>query len=357
MALETMAHGDGGSKPRDRLFKSFVELSAGVDANAPMAKGAPNMEGLTLAATLLLGSTLTLGALAARRARRTSLAPAACWDAVAVACVTLVELTVARSATGEAAWVEPARWAVASAVFCGWMSRLGARRPHNAGWQWVVASLWAVLALPAAEVFFLQRGQTFEIHAARSWFLVALVLGGLVNSLPTRDRLAGLLAAAAQILLVAPHLPGLGAAAVGFGHAPRRILGAALLLVVAQALRLTAARSAPRPGLDGLWLDFRDQFGAWWAVRIREAVNAAARDAAWPVRLGWNGFHAAPDAPVPDAPAPDAPAFEPPPLERLAARQSDQLRQTLWNLLRRFVEPDWVAGRLGETPARDAGSA
>jgi hypothetical protein len=85
-----------------------------------------------------------------------------------------------------------------------------------------------------------------------------------------------------------------------------------------------------RSAWDREWLDFRDRFGALWALRVAERINAAAVGNSWPVRLTWNGYGAVDGwaIPEPDSLPPDV-------------RQA--LQTTKDNLLRRFVAPAWIA--------------
>jgi len=307
------------------------------------------MEGLTLTLTLLVIAAVLLGWRNSRVARFTSLLAAARWDAISLVGIAAVELFVGSSSEKvDSSWIAPLRWVAASTIFCGWMARLGARRPHGAGWQFVVATLWGVLALPAAEVFFLQSGQSFEIHAARGFFLWLMIAGGLANSLPTRLWISGLLAAAGQVLLLAEHLPGIRYDFESARDLRASIVGAIVVLVSAQLCRaIVEWKAARRSGLTGVWLDFRDQFGAWWGLRLQERVNATAILGHWPVHLSWSGFAANEVAKGKESgneePLGTACATEDLSPEELAA-----LRQTLWNMLRRFVAPPWTAGRLGD---------
>ena len=104
-------------------------------------------------------------------------------------------------------WAEPLRFIAAVATFCPSISLLGAKRPQDGMWNFIVLTLWGMLALPAAEVFFLQRGQTLEVNDLRAWFLWGLIVTGTVNLLPTRMWLYGLLYGCAQTVLLAEYLP------------------------------------------------------------------------------------------------------------------------------------------------------
>ncbi|MCA9149801.1 MAG: hypothetical protein KDA92_10900, partial [Planctomycetales bacterium] len=67
--------------------------------------------------------------------------------------------------------------------------------------------------------------------------------------------------------------------------------------------------------------DFRDAFGAVWALRVMERINQAGRQATPPIELTWHGFEVPPSQV-------DVP-------ETLAVN----IRATL----RRFVPPEWLA--------------
>ena len=265
----------------------------------------------------------------------TTLLASCWWGIAAVVSVAACELIVGLG--GASGSNSPLRFVAAVATFCPAMSVLGARRPHHGAWQFIVLSLWFVLALPAAEVFFLQRGQTLEIHAARSWFLLGLLVVGVANALPTRCWLAALLWGCGQAVLVGEYLPfvhrSLGTAGA--------LTGLALLCGSAAANCLGLPNRRNVDPWNRLWLDFRDLFGALWGLRILERINATmpAPDRGW--LLTWSGFHTPHHERVEDSLSPD---------ELLA------LRQNTFNLLRRFVSPEWIATRLGESapPATDS---
>ena len=83
---------------------------------------------------------------------------------------------------------------------------LGAKRPQDRGWQWVVASLWLVVVWPAAQALANPAGPNVEIFAPWKIFIVGLIAMGPLNYLPTRHSLAALLVAGGQIVLFGSFL-------------------------------------------------------------------------------------------------------------------------------------------------------
>jgi hypothetical protein len=226
-------------------------------------------------------------------------------------------------------WPQALRYSAAATLFCPLMAALGAKRPQNGPWQFIVFSLWFVLVLPAAEAVVVRSSPAFEVRGLRAWFLLALIGLGVVNSLPTRFWLSALFSATGQTILFLPYLP-FSLAGLGRWGTPL-----ALLFCVA-GLALAATGPPPRRAaltpLDRLWLDFRDLFGALWSLRVAERVNAAAALYHWEIGLSWGGFHTASGEPIP---------------AELPAELAAAVRQNLENLLRRFVSPEWIDARLG----------
>ncbi|MGE0606264.1 MAG: hypothetical protein AB7O62_03985 [Pirellulales bacterium] len=234
------------------------------------------------------------------------------------------------------------RFLAVTATFCPCMAVLGAKRPQDRAWQWIVASLWLIVAWPALEGLVYRPDLPLQLHWARQAFLLVLLAIEGINVLGTRQSLSGLAWIAGQILLLGEHLPlirnwfaplvaGLGGGASGgtpTWQEWRPTLAVAMLLasVILQGL------IRPRPVVPGdrwqtAWLDFRDQFGTIWSLRIAERFNAAATLCDWNLRLGWRGPTAADSA--------QSASLD----DNLAARQS------LLQLLRRFVSPAWLAAR------------
>jgi hypothetical protein len=218
--------------------------------------------------------------------------------------------------------------------------------------------------LPAAEVWLRGRGETLELHAVRSWFLVILILVGLVNHLPTRFGFAAVCFAAAQTVLLWRYLP----LTQSLEAHPPPVVGLMLvLLAVTIAVRTgSAQRAIPEtsgqpagvaPELarwSAVWRAFRDWFGTVWSVRVLERMNASAAMYGWPVALGWEGFvrqgqaalrNAAVTRPV-DSRHDTKDGLAGHEQAPLAPEQLAAVEQSLGSLLRRFVSTEWINCRL-----------
>jgi len=222
----------------------------------------------------------------------------------------------------------PARLTAITLSLCPVVAVLGAKRPQHTAWQFVAVTLWGILALPAAEAFFLHRGQQVEVGDARAWLLWIVILLGPINYVPTRQAAASLAVAAGQALALSPYLALIHRALV-----PRAEAIGLAICVLGLATAWLSPRSAQQWAntCDRMWLDFRNAFGLFWGLRIQERVNAAAEQNGWNVELRWNGLRHKGDA---DARREIDPAIE------------SELRSMLKGLLRRFVSSEWIAGRM-----------
>jgi hypothetical protein len=225
----------------------------------------------------------------------------------------------------DSAW----RFLASSSTLCPAVALLGAKRPQDRMWQWIVASLWLIIALPALQQLILNRFGGLEIHPARSWFMLGLILFGVSNSIVSRYGLSVLLAGCGQLGLLGSFLPlpSSVASALSWNWGMIALSGSILLAL------LTPRKIRSASPFDRAWLDFRNRFGLVWSLRFMEQMNALAKANGWGVALNWSGFRAS-DGSL---------AWELPP------DQTRVLRQSMNNLLRRFVSPDWIASRLGET--------
>jgi hypothetical protein len=275
-------------------------------------------QGLTVAALMVLLGLLFRGMI---RLGGTTLVAPCRWALVS----TLSLLVVALGAT----FSDAARFAAAATTFCPLMAVLGAKRPQDRGWQWVVGSLWIVLVWPAGQAVLLRSGD-LDLFEAWKLFLVGLIALGPLNYLPTRNWLPSLLVAGGQTVLLSSYLWEVSDAAKPW----LLPVGVACFLLAATIVtcrkRCQEPFSSHRfhlpqqlnqkkvPDTFFKWLRFRDAYGAFWALRIQSRVNQTAELRRWPMRLDWQGFESS--------------AEEPPTAEQMA-----ELEQTTQTLFRRFM--------------------
>jgi hypothetical protein len=186
------------------------------------------------------------------------------------------------------AWVlmeplgEAARYLALCLTGCAGVAVLGARRPHVAAWDFVVLGLLAVMLLPLVEGWFLG---TPLLGLLRIMFLAGTLLVGIINYLPTRLGFAALMTGVSC-----------GTVMVGIvekERMPEQVTWfAALALVLLPWVAWGNWSWGQQRGnsLDQRWLNFRDQFGLLWAMRIKEMFNHAARHAGWDIVLTWGGL-------------------------------------------------------------------
>lgn len=214
------------------------------------------------------------------------------------------------------------RFAVATSTFCPLMAVLGAKRPQDRGWQWVVLTLWIVLVWPAAQAVVLPAGVRVELFVAWKLFLWGLILLGLFNYLPTRYWRSAILVALGQVLLLREHLwlPSEGSDSVSQLVAYLSLLSATGL-VSSSGAPSAGTPDAPLSALSLQWISFRDRYGSFWALRLLGRVNQAAQQRKWPLRLDWSGL---------------VTTGEHEPNEQ----QLEELSQTMDSVLRRFNAED-----------------
>ena len=261
--------------------------------------------------------------------RGTTLMTAWWWAALSTVAISSCEAVIGWSFDSQPqTWHESIRFAAAITIFCPVMAQIGAKRPQDKGWQLIVVSLWAILALPAARHVAFEGELPFEVHGAWQWFLAILIVVSLANALPTRFFPSSLFLCAAEVTLLAAFLP----LPLTHGGCAGGLIGLSLAVV---AIALVALGFPPRRSVsradDRIWLDFRDSFGTLWSLRVAERINAAAEMYDWKVTLTWNGFRIN---------RPDEESLEIPP------EVAKTLRKTTRGLLRRFVSSEWIASRL-----------
>lgn len=266
-----------------------------------------------------------------RQIRGTTLVAPWIWGALSILTLALTESSIALGWATEPRWQASLRYVAAMSTFCPIIALLGAKRPQDRGWQWIVLSLWPILSQPGIE--WLLFGGVTEIHPARFWFMMILVAVGATNGLGTRNWPASLLFAAGQAVLLWP----LSAGSTLLTPETAMLLGS--LGLVGWSVYVTASARFARPvvghRLDRAWRDFRDEFGVVWALRIRERMTTSATMYDWPVTLAWHGFEPRASATYDAAP--------------------QVVEDSFRTLLRRFVSPAWIDERiaLGQDRAAD----
>ncbi len=266
--------------------------------------------------------------------RGSTAVPAAFW-AVAAAGSLAAEMAV-RAAGG---LTDPAAGAAARLVslalaVCPVMSLLGAKRPQHGVWQFIVASLGVVLALPAISATLVRPGTLPDVHTLERGFLLVLLVVGWMNFIGTRHAVAATLVTAGLAVLARAFLP-LVPAAIAEAPAPRLEAVACIALAVGAAVAaMLSAWAAHRPlhagspvsvagFIDRPYAALRETLGAAWTLRIAERFNAVAAERGWPCRLHFRGLEIGGD--------PDDSEWH-----------RDALR-ALRALFRRFVTADWLA--------------
>ncbi len=311
--------------------------------------------------------------------RGTTLVAPSAWAAAAFALLAAAELA-AWSFADHPIWISHLRFLAAGATFCPLMALLGAKRPQDRGWQFVVLSLLGLIVFYGLTELAYRPDRPPALHWVVRWLLIApLVTIGLLNHLLTRYWLPAILVAVGQVLLLSPQFPELqGWLPAWLTEGPRAgdavalvgiaCLSAAALVVclagfpgrrrVAELARVQPPRSLAtsatnESGFDRVWLDFRDAYGALWGLRVAARFNQSAQQLGWGVRLGWRGLEAT------VGPHGDRSRGRVSPRLVFASRRDvatcldpsrheQAMRQVLQSLLRRFVDADWLAARWRE---------
>ncbi len=275
-------------------------------------------------------SGLLLGAF--KRIRSTTLLAPWCWLITTIWSIALAHtLEPSSDSPRDQHWIEALQFSAHAFVFCPFMSLLGARRPQNKMWEFIVFSLWLVLILPALETVLLSPGRQADTQGIRAWFMLILIFVSALNVILSRFWISGILVGLAQYLLVNPNLP-------EWAHLNERFAGQAMEAGLAMAiLAFLVAFLIPKPNRkslrdeDRVWLDYRDMFGGMWALRIKERINTSATMYDWDLRLTWRGFVTADGSQLPD---------------QLPAKIEKILHNHFYSLMRKFVPREWITTRL-----------
>jgi hypothetical protein len=309
-----------------------------------------------------------------RRLQGTTLLAPAAWALVSLAVLVVLQAALLRISTFRMTR-EKLDLLAATSTFCPFVALLGAKRPQNRPWFWIVLSLWGVAALPAVESLLVHPDDWIELHGVWQWFFAILVCAGCANYLPTRFWAPACLAAIGQCALLGDFLPGgsewlapLRSAVaerilpellingrrdyrlweIAAGIVPLAVAICWAYFIAAKRRRVLPTESAK---WNRVWLDFRDAYGVLWGMRVIERLNVLSFGTGATLRLTWRGF-------VPtESRALRAGSTESKivsPDVTLDGRLPEPLERDFRMLLSRFVSSAWIDRRLQANPLSDA---
>tara|TARA_Y100001960_G_C14781417_1_gene887059 strand:+ start:8324 stop:9205 length:882 start_codon:yes stop_codon:yes gene_type:complete len=279
-------------------------------------------------------ATMLLGVAFGKIKTTTLLAPW-CWLLATIWSIAVSHAMMpASDAAGDQHWIDALQFSAHAMVFCPFMSLLGARRPQNKMWEFIVFSLWLVLILPALETVLLNPGQLADTQGLRAWFMLILIAVSALNVILSRFWISGIFIGVSQYLLVNPNLPHW--ARLDYSHTVELGLGFAIASFLIVFILPKPDRAHLREE-DRVWLDYRDMFGGMWALRIKERINSSATMYRWDLRLTWDGFVTADGSALPD---------------ELPEKTQKVLHNHFYSLMRKFVPRVWIDKRLGRETAR-----
>lgn len=210
------------------------------------------------------------------------------------------------------------QFAVAAMTFCPLMSVLGAKRPQEVGWNWVVFTLWIIVVWPAAQAVMLPQGTRLELFLAWKLFVLGLIGLGLLNYLPTKNAIPAILTAYGQYMLLDPYLFEWQLVPISDWVPEMSVLCFFSAAVIAGIRKPYG--TLPEDDLASSsqeWLRFRDAYGAFWALRFLGRLIQTAELQGWSFQPTWSGFIAGEKAPI--------------------QKQLEELEQAMDGFLRRFV--------------------
>ena len=284
--------------------------------------------------SLLLGM-FWFGALAGLRAHiaGTTLVEPWIWAMVSAAAVVSTTIFIDAVARDSASVLQ---YLAATGTLCPVVALLGAKKPQNRAWQWIVGALWLILSVPAltAVAFRFTQLQLGSIWTGLILILVFLPIG---NYLSTRYFFPVVLTSMAQIIL----LSDCGSIVLGrwstwineYAVVSPRATALCFLLLATATARYVTPKRRQRDDTDScateIWKEFSQLYGILWSRRIADRTDKILAQAGSPLRLGPAYFYT----------TEKEGARNPMPVEQLP----EQANTTLKNLLRRFVSPQWMA--------------
>jgi hypothetical protein len=235
-----------------------------------------------------------------RSMSRTALRSAAVWVMMTEVAWLAFDMHVVRSGGEGWNWMLSFRLAIGALVLAPIVSVLGARRPGELAWNFIVLSLLIVFTLPILEQLLL--GKTIEsgrvaLDGPRSAIFGIVVGVGVVNYLATIFWPAALWFGAAAAFEIASLGPWTTAPADAVW---RHAVAGMCFAGSAWSAWWIRRRVRQIAGVEAEWARFRNGWGLIWSARVRERWNDMARQQEWPWRLGFGGLESIANAPPAD---------------------------------------------------------
>ena len=229
----------------------------------------------------------------------------------------------------------------ATATLCPVVALLGAKKPQNRAWQWIVGALWLIFSLPALTA--VTYGHT-QLELGSIWIglIVILILLQIMNYLATRYFFSAVLIASAQITLLldckAITLDANSIWIMRYAWFSSTTIAVLLLLLANVAALLLTPRKlkTSQRGDRGndLWQEFSQRYGLLWSRRVADRAEKMFDQAGSSLRIGRKGFYTSENQQT-----------------NSAEQLPEQAIATLKNLLLRFVSRQWMADIVsGDSP-------
>ncbi|HEV3340667.1 MAG TPA: hypothetical protein VG125_09925 [Pirellulales bacterium] len=206
------------------------------------------------------------------------------WAGASLALVTCAAgLPAVAGGSSGANWTAHVDYLASITTLAPFVALLGAKRPQDRAWQLIVAALVALFAFQDFRTWAIDPSTSPTPHAAWRWLTTGLVVMQLLNYLATLHAAAACLAFAGQACLLRDNL------VVPSGDSGE-LIPYGLILVSTAVFAAALRERGTHNDAQGAWLKFRDRYGALWALRVAERVNAVAAQQNSPFRLRWSGF-------------------------------------------------------------------
>jgi hypothetical protein len=170
------------------------------------------------------------------------------------------------------------------------VSVLGARRPGELAWNFIVLTLLLIYAQPALEQVLLGKqleSNRIGIDAPRIAFYSIIAGVGALNYLPTRFRPAAILFGIGMGFDLAALGPWDG---IDMSETDWLSAAAGMALSAAAWCCYWSRTQSNVQGIDEAWRTMRDGWGVLWSTRVRQKWTVAARHYGWNMSLDWGGL-------------------------------------------------------------------